>query len=155
MARTRQIKPSFFDNEGLGRCAPLARLLYQGLWMEADRNGRLEDRPERLKVRILPWDACDVNALLKELQASGFVRRYRARVGGRAVALLEVVNFELHQKPHPQEPAVWPGPAKRESGRKPGSAHGSDNGAHGGALEARAGDELAREAIGGGCGKVH
>jgi len=36
----------------------LARLLYPGLWMLADREGRLEDRPLRIKAEILPYDTC-------------------------------------------------------------------------------------------------
>lgn len=56
MARTRSIKPSFFDNELLGGLSPLTRLLFIGLWGQADRAGRLEDRPLRLKKNILGYD---------------------------------------------------------------------------------------------------
>ena len=53
MARTRSIKPSFFDNEILGDLPPLTRLLFIGLWGIADREGRLEDRPKRIKKELL------------------------------------------------------------------------------------------------------
>ena len=36
MARTRSIKPSFFKNEYLAECEPMARLLFVGLWTLAD-----------------------------------------------------------------------------------------------------------------------
>ena len=51
MARARNIKPSFFMNENLAECDPLARILFVGLWTLADRDGRLEDRPKPLRVQ--------------------------------------------------------------------------------------------------------
>jgi len=50
MARTRSIKPSFFKNEFLAECEPMARLLFVGLWTLADRDGRLELRPRRIEL---------------------------------------------------------------------------------------------------------
>jgi hypothetical protein len=65
MARARNIKPGFFLNDELAECEPLARLLFAGLWCIADREGRLEDKPKRIKVEILPYDDCDIDYLLK------------------------------------------------------------------------------------------
>lgn len=76
MARLRTLKPSFFKNELLAECDPLARILFEGLWTEADRDGRLEDRPKRIKVEILPYDDCDVDELLDQLAQRGFIVRY-------------------------------------------------------------------------------
>ncbi len=59
MARTRQISPKFFKHEDLCALSPLHRLLFEGMWCEADREGRLEDRPRRLKAEILPFDNCN------------------------------------------------------------------------------------------------
>ena len=55
MARARNIKPGFFDNETLGELPALTRLLFIGLWCLADREGRLQDRPKRIKKELL-WD---------------------------------------------------------------------------------------------------
>ena len=55
MARTRNIKPGFFRNEDLAELGAYAMLLYAGLWTIADREGRLEDRPKRIKVDVLPY----------------------------------------------------------------------------------------------------
>ena len=55
MARTRNIKPAFFDNDILGGLDPLTRLLFIGLWCIADREGRLEDRPLRIKKTLLGY----------------------------------------------------------------------------------------------------
>lgn len=99
MARQRIVKPSFFTNEDLGECSPLARLLFAGLWCWADREGYLEDRPRRLRAEILPYDQVDGETLVSELVAAGLVERLE--VDG--VRVLRVVNFARHQDPHPRE----------------------------------------------------
>jgi hypothetical protein len=105
MARQRNIAPGFFRNEDLGECSPLARLLFAGLWCWADRLGRVEDRPKRLRAEILPYDSADGEALVAELTEHGFLRRYEA-AGAR---VLQIVNFNRYQKPHPREsPSTLP-----------------------------------------------
>lgn len=103
MARIRSIKPAFFTSEDTCGVSPLARLLFLGLLTEADRAGRLEDRPRQLKRRLLPDDDCDVDALLWELQERGVIRRYS---GAGEWHVVQIVNFEKHQKPHPKEAAT-------------------------------------------------
>lgn len=78
MARARNIKPGFFANEKLAECDPLARLLFAGLWCLADREGRLEDRPKRIRAEVLPYDICDAEALLEQLKEHGFILRYES-----------------------------------------------------------------------------
>jgi hypothetical protein len=99
MARARTIKPGFFKNEILGECQPLARLLFAGLWTLADKDGRLEDRPRRIKAEILPYDDADVDNLLGELHERYFIQRYE--VDGQK--LIQITKFAEHQRPHPNE----------------------------------------------------
>jgi hypothetical protein len=99
MANSRIIKPGFFTNEVLAECEPFARLLFAGLWTLADRDGRLEDRPRRIKTAILPYDDCDMNGLLQELHEHGFILRYE--VDGQP--LIQVSKFLDHQRIHPNE----------------------------------------------------
>jgi hypothetical protein len=99
VARLRTLKPGFFTNEVLGALPPLCRILYEGLWVWADREGRLEDRPKYLKAVILPYDDCDVDAMLGALEHAGFITRYEAE-GARFIA---IPTFLDHQKPHPRE----------------------------------------------------
>ncbi len=101
MARARNIKPGFFKNEQLADLPFEYRILFQGLWCEADRDGRLEDRPKRIKAEVFPYDAVDVDTGLNALQAAGFIVRYDA--GGRRC--IEVLNFAKHQNPHKKEAA--------------------------------------------------
>jgi hypothetical protein len=102
MARTRNIKPGFFLNDVLGECEPLGRLLFAGLWCQADRNGVVEYRPRRIKAEILPFDDADIEGLVVELEARGFVVRFAAN----GSTWLRVVKFREHQTPHPREPAI-------------------------------------------------
>jgi hypothetical protein len=97
--RARNIKPGFFDNEELAECDPLARILFAGLWCMADREGRLEDRPKRIKAKVLPYDQCDISKLLQELIDAQFLQRYE--VEGKQY--IQIVNFAKHQKPHHME----------------------------------------------------
>ncbi len=101
MARIRTIKPSFFTSEDICKVQPLGRLLFQGLWIEADREGYLADSPFQLKTRILPADACDVDALLWELVDAKLIRRYTAANGRHYI---QILTFVEHQRPHPKEP---------------------------------------------------
>lgn len=99
MPRARNLKPGFFTNDQLLGCEPLARLLFAGLWCLADREGRLEDRPVRIKIEILPCDNCDVDGLLSQLHDNGLIVRYE-RDGRR---FLSIPKFLQHQKPHHKE----------------------------------------------------
>lgn len=106
MARARIIKPETFNDEDLAALPPLARLLFIGLWTLADRAGRLEDRPGRIKVQLLPWDEVDVDELLCELarpracSSGAFILRYVSSTGRK---LIQIRNFDRHQHPHPRE----------------------------------------------------
>lgn len=94
MARIRTIKPDFFKNEQLADLPMTARLLFIGLWTLADKEGRLEDRPKRIKVELFPYDNLDCDKELARLQNSGFIIRYE--VGEMKV--IKVLNFTIHQR---------------------------------------------------------
>ena len=99
MARTRNVKPSFFKNEHLAECEPMARLLFVGLWTLADSDGRMEFRPLRIKAELFPYDACDIVPMLAQLAEHGFIRVYG--VEGRNY--LDIPTFREHQRCHPSE----------------------------------------------------
>lgn len=101
MARARNLKPGFFKNENLAECSPWARLCFAGLWTLADREGRLEDRPKRIKGELFAFDSIEVEPLLAELAKYGFIRRYEAEDGR---GLIQVTEFCKHQNPHHREP---------------------------------------------------
>lgn len=111
MARARNIKPGFYKNEELAELDIYARFLYPGLWMLADREGRLEDRPKRIKAEILPYDNCDIDGLLDQLADKQFIVRYEVE-GNRYI---EIPKFTEHQNPHHREAqSLIPAPNKPE-----------------------------------------
>lgn len=99
MARSRNIKPGFFKNEDLAECSPWARLLFAGLWVLADREGRLEDRPKRIKGELFPFDSVEVEPLLDELERFRFIARYDAS----SMRAIQILEFKKHQTPHYSE----------------------------------------------------
>jgi hypothetical protein len=107
MARARNIKPGFFTNEDLAECTPWARLCFAGLWTLADREGRLEDRPKRIKGQLFALDSIEVEPLLGELVKHGFILRYAANGSG----FIQILAFSKHQTPHHKEAkSVIPSP---------------------------------------------
>ena len=98
--RSRNIKPAFFSNENLADAGLEARLLFIGLWCLADREGRLEDRPRRIKAQIFPYDdRVKVESALEKLAGSNFISRYETDSG----AVIQITNFIKHQNPYTRE----------------------------------------------------
>lgn len=120
MARARNIKPALFKNEVLGVADPLYTLLFEGLWILADREGRVEDRPLRIKAEVFPYrEGVDTNAMLNWLQAEGFILRYQAR----GVKCIVILNFAKHQNPHKNEAeSELPGPEEAQDSSASASA---------------------------------
>jgi hypothetical protein len=102
MSRARNIKPGFFKNDLLAELRPEYRLLFIGLWCEADREGRLEFRPKKLRANIFPYDPdVDVSDGIAELHDRGFVSVYEVN----GVEYLQIANWSKHQNPHHKEVA--------------------------------------------------
>ena len=115
MARSRNIKPGFFVNDLLGELPPKTRILFIALWGQADRDGRLEDRPKRIKVLALSYDEIDTDEALSELHRTGFIERYQVEgivhghthknsmrtleVGDRSAILLNIGPWEGTERP--------------------------------------------------------
>ena len=112
--RSRNIKPGFFKNDVLAECSPLARLLFAGLWCMADREGRIEYRPKKIKAEVLPYDNCNIENLIEELTVRSFVTIYSVSDG----TFLDIPTFLKHQHPHLRElPSTIPVPP--ETGESP------------------------------------
>lgn len=109
--RARNIKPGFFENEKLAELPPLTRILFVGLWCYADREGRFEWRPKKIKVKILPYDDCDVEEMLMSLHAMSFIDIYMTGNDKFGV----IPKFKEHQNPHPHEAkSKLPSPDKKD-----------------------------------------
>lgn len=114
MARIRTIKPEFFKNDQLAELPAMVRLLFIGLWCQADKAGKLEDRPKRLKVEIFPYDNIDVDKALDLLVGAGLILRYKVNANSDArilapeqpitqVGYIKILTFLKHQNPNSKE----------------------------------------------------
>lgn len=92
--RIRSVKPDFFMDEDIAQLHPLTRLFFIGLWCAADSEGRLEERPLRLKASILPYDNFDCEQAIIDLATAGFIIRYSAA----EKRIIQVRSFTDHQR---------------------------------------------------------
>jgi len=116
--RIRYLKPDFFLDEDVAKLPPLVRLFFQGLWCHADRDGRLEDRPQRLKVEIMPYqddfDAEEALAILAKPKREGR-RPYIVRYEVNGERFIQILSWARHQRPHKNEKASEiPAPPREE-----------------------------------------
>jgi hypothetical protein len=145
MARMRTVKPEFFDDEELAiGTSRDARLLYIGLWTQADEHSRVRGNPNWIKGQVYPYDeditAAVVDVLIDELVSLGKVVRYTS--GGASYLYLRrlarhqrldtaKVPSRLPPPPDPNESGKFPdesAPDSDESGRDPDeSGNGADS----------------------------
>lgn len=122
MARIRTIKPEFFTSDSVLSVSPLARLLFIGLWCEADREGRLKWKPKTLKFRYLPSDSVNIEKLCEELEGAEMIATY----SHDGADYCEIPSFKSHQVINNREKEselpsrVNDASTTRESGRKEG-----------------------------------
>lgn len=100
------MKPDFFIDEDIAELPPLIRVFFQGLWCSADKSGRLEDRPKKLKVQLMPYDDINIEEALQVLAKEknnspqrSFIIRYK--INGEKY--IQITNWDKHQKPHHTE----------------------------------------------------
>ena len=127
--RARLIKPGIVNNEELCELGPYAYILFTGLWMMADREGRFEWRPKRIKAVLMPlWPEVtwqDVEKLLENLCKTGFIHRYE--MAGKAFGV--IVSWRKHQSIHPKEAkSELPPPPKQPRVNGPESTSSKDRG---------------------------
>lgn len=104
----RHLTKEFFLNDRLAEVSTISRLFFMGLCVLADREGRLEDRPRRLKEELLPYDEADGEKLLAELSAHGLLNRYQAE----GHACLAIADWRRWQKPgYREKKSAIPAPA--------------------------------------------
>lgn len=97
--RDRRISPGFFSNDELLSSPPLARILFAGLWCLGDREGRVENHTQKIKLKVLPMDDCNIVELLELLEKKEFILRYE--VAGKSY--IQILMFHKHQSPHHME----------------------------------------------------
>lgn len=119
MARARNIKPGFFESDQLGEVSFCARLLFIAMWQLADRCGRLERRPAKLRAYAFRYDAlsvADVDKMLAELERASLI----VLTDADGLDIIEIPTFAKHQTPHPKEPSLYE--PRKVSALPPGEA---------------------------------
>ncbi|HWP69551.1 MAG TPA: hypothetical protein VNM36_00560 [Gemmatimonadaceae bacterium] len=99
--RIRLLHPEFFADDVVWRLSDFAKLVFQGLWLIADREGRLADNVKMIDGQILSCDKRSCRKALLELEAAQRIRRYTTPAG----PVIQVVRFGKWQHPHPNEKA--------------------------------------------------
>ena len=92
--RIRAIKPEFFFDEELASLPPLTRLLYIGLWCEADDEGRLRLHPMYLRGKLFPYSSEDLQPHIDSLKSHGKLIEYSVK----AQTYGFLPNFNTHQR---------------------------------------------------------
>ncbi|WP_103728912.1 hypothetical protein [Novosphingobium sp. HII-3] len=98
MSRIRSVHPGLWTDENFVCLSPIARLLFIGLWNECDDGGRFEWRPLRLKMRVLPADNVDMDAIMAELVENQCILKYEVD-GASYGAVRNFCKFQRPKKP--------------------------------------------------------
>lgn len=106
MARIRSVHPGLFTDESFASLSMASRVLFIGLWCEADDRGVFEWKPLTLKMRLFPVDVIDMPAILGELVDRDMIRRFDH--DGKQYGAVR--NFGRFQRPRTPK-AVHPQPA--------------------------------------------
>ena len=97
MARSRMIKPEFWDDEKLSKVSRDARLIFIGLWNHSDDYGVVKGNAVWLKNHILPYeDSLSIQKFsgwLTELEKGGWIIKFDA--DGESFYFIR--NFLRHQ----------------------------------------------------------
>lgn len=106
--RIRLLHPEFFSDPTLAELDDFTRLVFAGLWLIADRDGRLIDAPRLIDGAILPLDTRSSMVPLQTLATARRIVRYVTPAGQRVI---QIVNFAKYQHIHPREkPSQLPPP---------------------------------------------
>jgi len=100
--RCRNVKPPFLRHELLQELeksnpGQYVMLVFEGLWMAADKEGVFEWRPKQLHLDILPFLDFDMAKTLEILRQAGFIRRIGQGQGQDSDGFGHVLNFRKHQ----------------------------------------------------------
>lgn len=126
MARIRTIKPDFFTSDTVSALPLRARLTWIGLWTHCDDQGRCRDNVRLIKAAVWPLDDVslrDIDEDLSILANYGRIVRYTSTVDGKYAALIQVVNWDEHQRINRPSKLRFP-PPPRELTESSVNGHG-------------------------------
>jgi len=119
MARIRSIHPGIWTDEDFAMLGMASRVLFFGIWTEADDHGIFEWKLVSLKMRIFPADKVDLEPLLDELTTFNKVAKF-SHEGREYGAVRNFCKFQRPKKPSykyilPQEFVTYVGSSDSSS----------------------------------------
>lgn len=120
MARTRSIKPEFWDDEKLAKLSRDIRLLFIGTWKCADDFGVCKGNPFWMRSQIFPYDDIPIATFsewMSELEQGGFLVPFTAN----GESYYYIRNFSKHQKIDHPSPSRNPRPPEEITNGSPGA----------------------------------
>lgn len=111
MPRIRTIKPEFWHDEKLAPLSAVDRLVFLGLISMADDAGRLVDNVKSIDGFLFSETEDSAGEAIERLAKLGRLLRYRSASGQR---LIQIVNWERHQKVDNPAKYTLPGPAPEQ-----------------------------------------
>lgn len=109
MPTRRMIDPSFWQSESMANLSRDQRLLFIGLFSNADDQGRLKGHPAIVRSLVYPFDdigASEIESDLKALADIGSIIFYE--VNSRRI--IQIVNWWKYQSPQWAYPSEYPPP---------------------------------------------
>jgi len=103
MARIRTIKPEFWCDEKLSPLNAIDRLTFLGLISMADDYGRVHDNMKVIDAFVFPNSDESVRESVANLSR---INRIRRGISSSGMAIIEIVNWERHQKVDKPQPKL-------------------------------------------------
>ena len=100
MARKRMIDPTIWQDEEFGKLSPKARLLFIGLFSNADDEGRIRANSAYVKSTIFMYDTMSLSkaaSLINEIASTMSGVKYYEVDGNQYIQL---IKWEEYQKQH-------------------------------------------------------
>ncbi len=115
MARIRTIKPEFWCDEKLSPLSAIDRLVFLGLISMADDYGRVHDNVKIIDAFVFPNTSDTVRESLANLSR---IIRIKRGISSSGMPIIEIVNWDKHQRVDKPQPKLALPPIKEESQEK-------------------------------------
>ena len=107
MARRRMIDPNIWQSEDFSKLSTLAKLVFIGLFSQADDEGRGRAKPIYIKSILFPYDEkvrlIDIETALSEIALNLSVTFYSVGNGNEYYSLNNWENWQTIDKPKPSK----------------------------------------------------
>lgn len=114
MARRRMVDPGFWQSENMAKLTIRQRLLFIGLFSNADDEGRLGGKPALIRSIVFPYEDIsikDIEEDLKNIEATGSIFRYSVKGN----SYIQVTGWEKYQRVDKPKPSNIPPPSENDS----------------------------------------